>query len=101
MGYQTEGFEVDSAAESMIANELRILSDSDLQRALQLSSYEVEYIAYAVRIHALSVASQIINNEEVNKSYELAQEQVEQSKFKTPDSNTKHNTYRLSKKPNE
>ncbi len=34
------------------------------------------YIAYAVKLHALSVARQIISNDEVNKSYQQAEAEL-------------------------
>ena len=71
--YQNGGSERDSAAERMIANEMRILENPNLQYALGLSGDELEYIAYAVKLHALSVARQIISNDEVNKSYQQAE----------------------------
>lgn len=74
--YQENGSERDSAAERMIANELKILSDPNLQHTLCLSKDEIDYIAYAVRMHALSVAKNIINNEKTKETYRLANEQI-------------------------
>lgn len=82
--YQNGGSERDSAAERMIANEIKILENPSLQRTLGLNGDEIEYIAYAVKMHALSVARQIINNEEVNKTYNQAQEEIKESNLSDP-----------------
>ena len=74
--YQSGGSERDSDAERMIANEMRILESPNLQYALGLSGDELGYIAYAVKLHALSVARQIISNDEVNKSYQQAEAEL-------------------------
>lgn len=93
--YQENGSERDSAAERMIANELKILSDPNLQYTLGLSKDEIDYIAYAVRMHALSVAKNIINNEKLKETYRLASEQILESKqqMTTEDSNEKSNQF--------
>ncbi len=80
--YQSGGSERDSAAERMIANEIKILESPSLQQTLGLSEFEVGYIAYAVKMHALSVARQINENEDVKKSFEQAQNEVTELRLK-------------------